>query len=285
MRKADVNGWSGMTRGGPGESAGELIETALPGGLTGAVRIGDTVRRPMGPWSPAVHALLRHLELKGFEGAPRVLGIDESGREILSYLPGRTVLEANSLARASGQDAILREAGGLLRRYHDAVSDLHLPASTRWRYRCAGTEPGMIVCHNDLAPRNAIWQDDSRGRGPGLAFIDWDWAAPHRPLWDAAHAAWQFIPLQPDSLCERLGWPEPPDRRHRYQLFCEAYGISSPAELLSLVSERIAASRDGIRRFAAAGDPSCQRLLAEGHDRDMDDTLSFLRQIQPMLLR
>lgn len=26
------------------------------------VRIGDTVRRPSGAWTPAVHALLRHLE-------------------------------------------------------------------------------------------------------------------------------------------------------------------------------------------------------------------------------
>ena len=54
---------------------------------TGVVRIGDTVRRPVGRWTPAVHSLLRHLEKVGFEGAPRVLGIDEKGREVLTYLP------------------------------------------------------------------------------------------------------------------------------------------------------------------------------------------------------
>ena len=49
-----------------------MSETVLRGGdLNVVARIGDTVRRPTGPWSPAVHALLRHFERVGFEGAPR----------------------------------------------------------------------------------------------------------------------------------------------------------------------------------------------------------------------
>jgi hypothetical protein len=36
------------------------------------VRIGETVRRPPGYWTSAVHGLLRHLESIGFEAAPRV---------------------------------------------------------------------------------------------------------------------------------------------------------------------------------------------------------------------
>ncbi len=47
---------------------------------SGVVRIGDTVRRPAGPWTPAVHALLDHFHAVGFRGAPRALGIDEQGR-------------------------------------------------------------------------------------------------------------------------------------------------------------------------------------------------------------
>ena len=69
-----------------------MDEQPLPGGNAGgAVLAGGTVRRPAGPWTPAVHALLRHLEARGFAGAPRVLGLDEQGREILTYLPGETV--------------------------------------------------------------------------------------------------------------------------------------------------------------------------------------------------
>jgi hypothetical protein len=42
----------------------------------------------MGPHSPFVHRLLRHLEAAGFDGAPRVLGIDGREREVLSFLDG-----------------------------------------------------------------------------------------------------------------------------------------------------------------------------------------------------
>lgn len=53
------------------------------------VRVGNTVRRPMKRWAGTIHALLTHLENVGFSGAPRVLGIDDSGREILTYIPGQ----------------------------------------------------------------------------------------------------------------------------------------------------------------------------------------------------
>src|SRR5260221_6573384 len=60
-------------------------EIPLAGGnmSSGVVRVGDTVRRPAGPWTPAVHALLAHLHAVGFDGAPRPLGVDERGREVL----------------------------------------------------------------------------------------------------------------------------------------------------------------------------------------------------------
>jgi hypothetical protein len=35
-----------------------------------------------------VQALLSHLHAVGFDGAPRPLGIDERGREVLSFIPG-----------------------------------------------------------------------------------------------------------------------------------------------------------------------------------------------------
>ena len=54
----------------------------LPGGNVAPVyRVGDTVRRSTGPWTPVVHALLRHLERVGFEHAPRVLCVDGDGRQ------------------------------------------------------------------------------------------------------------------------------------------------------------------------------------------------------------
>jgi hypothetical protein len=72
----------------PGGAAGE---TGLTGGrLTpGVVQVGDTARRPTSPPFAFVHELLRHLEWAGFTAAPRFLGIDRRGREILSYLDGQ----------------------------------------------------------------------------------------------------------------------------------------------------------------------------------------------------
>ena len=68
------------------------VEIRLDGGNAGgAVRVGDTVRRAGGPWTPSVHALLAHLSGRGFAGSPRPLGIDEQGREVLTFLAGETV--------------------------------------------------------------------------------------------------------------------------------------------------------------------------------------------------
>src|SRR5262245_32890370 len=71
-----------------------MTEVTLPGGhTTGAVLIGDVVHKPASPWTSTVHAVLRHLEDAGFDGAPRALGFDDQGREMLTYLPGDTVGE------------------------------------------------------------------------------------------------------------------------------------------------------------------------------------------------
>jgi len=67
------------------------------GNVGGAVRIGSTVRRPTGPWTPSVHRLLRHVRDAGLRCVPEVLGTDARGREVLSYLPG-TVVDVDGTA-------------------------------------------------------------------------------------------------------------------------------------------------------------------------------------------
>src|SRR3954468_10246938 len=98
-------------------------ETLLRGGYTNAgqvARVGDTVRRPWRPTSPATRALLEHLERAGFAGAPRFLGIDDNGREVLSFIAGDAALEPYE-AWALTDDTLVSVAE-LLRRYHDAVA-------------------------------------------------------------------------------------------------------------------------------------------------------------------
>ena len=76
---------------------------------SGVERVGDTVRRPAGVWTPAVHALLHHLHTVGFQGAPRPLGLDEQGREVLTFIPG-TVAWPSHFHRLDPDDQLRRVA-------------------------------------------------------------------------------------------------------------------------------------------------------------------------------
>jgi len=54
-------------------------EEQLGGGIANAgavVRVGDTVRRPAGPHTEAIFALLQHLHDAGFDHVQRPLGND-----------------------------------------------------------------------------------------------------------------------------------------------------------------------------------------------------------------
>ena len=64
-----------MTPAGPG------AEIPLHGGnVSTVVRVGDTVRRNAGPWTPAVHALLHHLRVRRASPVrPHALGMDDAG--------------------------------------------------------------------------------------------------------------------------------------------------------------------------------------------------------------
>ena len=101
----------------------ETPEVPLTGGTANrglVVRSGQTVRRPQRPNSDAIHALLGHLEEAGFDGAPRFLGTDVRGREVLSYISGEAVTPP--YPPWSLTDAALRSVAELLRRYHEAVA-------------------------------------------------------------------------------------------------------------------------------------------------------------------
>ena len=92
-------------------------EHALDGGnvAAGVVRVGDTVRKPAGFWTPAVEALLSHLWRVGFTGAPRPLGRDGEGRHVLEYVPGPMAMDQPWLDEAG-----LHRVGRLIRELHDA---------------------------------------------------------------------------------------------------------------------------------------------------------------------
>lgn len=210
------------------------------------VRIGDTVHRPTSWWTPAVHELLKYLELVGFKYSPRVLGFDEQGREILTFMAGESGKEGWYKIHS---DNALRNYAKLLRDYHDAVASYEPSAKTIWAYAEGGLKPGEIVCHGDFGPWNITWD----GETP-TGIIDWDLIFPAEPSYDIFYALEYSAPFRDDE--NTLRWhhfEEVPDRKRRVGVFLEAYG-SNREELGDIVAGVATTQR-------TVGDH--ERLLAE----------------------
>ena len=246
-------------------------ETPLSGGfVTKAVKVGDTVRREVGPWSPAVHLLLEHLDSVGYAAAPRFLGVDDQGREILSFIAG--VIPAGAHPEVV-TDLALRDVGGLIRGLHRAVAGFTLPAGEDWHFESLGGPEPHVVCHHDLSPKNTVF----RG-GRAVALIDWDMATPEAPVHDVVHAAWQFVPLATDEACERQGWARPPDRGRRLRVLLDAYGLPGEERtgFAARVTERMEITASGIEALAADGDPAFRRLAESGVPGSIRSDLAFV---------
>ncbi|WP_232661177.1 phosphotransferase [Pseudonocardia sp. TRM90224] len=233
------------------------MEESLPGGrTTGAVRVADTIRKPAQPWSAAVRAVLGHLEATGFEGAPRDRGLDEHGRSILTFLPGRTVGEDLPWPAWVHSDAALTQVGRWLRRLHDATADFVPPADAVW---LSGRpwRPGLVIGHQDVAPYNAVFDDDGL-----IGFVDWDTAAPSSRELDLAFAALMWVPLHIREVVEPQGFRAFDDRSRRLHVLLDAYGYDGDrAGFGAAVAERCRINVAAIRRMAAGGEAIYQALL------------------------
>ena len=140
-------------------AAGTPSEETLHGGNTNVVvRVGDTVRRQTGRWTPAVHALLAHLQSVGFADAPTVLGIDDQGRENLPFVIGEVGnFDPDRLPDCFRTIDACMAIGDWLRRFHDAQRGFEPDVNLPWRLvpgRSLNT--GEVVVHHDSAPYNTI---------------------------------------------------------------------------------------------------------------------------------
>jgi hypothetical protein len=210
-------------------------EIPLEGGnvTAGLVRVGDTVRRPAGAWTPAVHALLTHLHEVGFDGAPRSFGLDERGRHVVEWVEG-------AVTHPDEPGPTLDEVGRLVRRFHDAAAGFVAPVDAVW-----GTvippEGDDLVVHHDLASWNLV-----HGAGR-VVLIDWDAAGPGTRLWDLAWAAISFTDLDGARL----------------RALADGYGLEEGERraLAALLPRRAQGMVDLLR---TGGEP-WSRLAATGH--------------------
>jgi hypothetical protein len=191
-------------------------EVSLVGGRTtsGIVRVGCTVRRPIKERATFVHELLNHLASGGFAGAPRFLGVDTAGREILSYIPGYVPPELGSFS-----DNQLAAAARLLRRLHDLTLD------------CPLRDGYEVVCHGDASPCNCVFM-----HGMPVAFIDFDDAHPGSRTQDLGYASWLWIDIGNEDLSADL-------QGARIADFFRNYGLDSDCAIDSIILAQNALSK------------------------------------------
>jgi hypothetical protein len=233
-----------------------VVEEPLDGGIAHAgavVRVGAHVLRPSSPHSGSIHAFLRAVRRAGFEGAPSPVGIDEDGRERLVFVEGEVPVAP--YPDWSQTDTALASIARLLRGLHDAARGFD-PRDLTWDVSLADPMGGRIVCHNDVELSNVVFRD-----GIAVALLDFEFAAPGRPVYDVAHLARFCVPLDADLDRARMGW-RPADLPARLRLVADAYGLDQDgrADLLPAVGDAFDRIEAAVRRAVDAGAPNAIAL-------------------------
>lgn len=208
------------------ETQPQAEEVPLAGGdvTEGVVRKGDTVRRPLGPHSPAVHAVLRHLESVGFDGAPRYLGVDAAGREVLTYVEGEVA--GRPWPAWVSEESRLVSLARLVRRLDDALLGLGVPAGLAPPADLpAGMPdplgpPPVLLGHVDITPENVVWR-----AGRAQALIDFDLLRPCSRLEEVLSVLLWWAPLMPPE--DRPDAMRGVDAAARARLVVDAYGLDA----------------------------------------------------------
>jgi hypothetical protein len=227
-------------------------EQTLHGGVANAgavTRVGEHVLRPSNPHTASIHRFLRTLSGAGFEGASCPVDITPDGRERLTFIEGDVPLPPYpSWAQA---DTALASIARLMRRFHEASRAFDSHDST-WSGEMADPIGGPIVCHNDVCLENVVFRD-----GIAVGLLDFDFAAPGRPLYDLAQFARMCVPVDDPLSAGRLGW-QPDDPARRLRLVADSYGLDSSGrlQLLDLLAVSIENGGQFVRRRVEAGDPN-----------------------------
>jgi Phosphotransferase enzyme family len=247
-------------------------DATMAGGYNSAPRkVGDTVVRAAGPWSPNVHALLRHLERAGFSEAPRAISLtDDHAEEVLAFVPGQA--GTYPVREAQRSAAALTNMAVTIRRMHDATQGFVAPEPGRWQSRAVLPTEIDCIGHNDLGPYNVVYDGTDVA-----AIIDWDFAAPSSRAWDLAYAAHRFAPLSTPVTTRAFGWDPLPDQGRRLRIFAEAYGdLIDPAELIDILVVRLAAIAAHIEAGIRDGDPRFDRHRDERHGDSYRADLAYI---------
>lgn len=186
--------------------------------------VDGVVQKTIGPWTPSVNALLRHLEDKGFAGAPRVV------RGGYSFVPG------TSPHPYAWTDDAVAGVGALLRGLHDATADFVPPSGATWQPHALRDLPGddLVYGHGDTGPWNIVGEN-----GRPDAFIDFEFAGPVDRLWELAEAIWLNAQLVDDDIAALQGLPGAEARAGQARAITDGYRLPAAgrAELVDRLAD------------------------------------------------
>lgn len=235
------------------ENPGEIT---LKGGANPIepVLVANTVRRPAHPNAPYIHALLKQLEVAGVSWAPRFLGIDEQGREILTFIQGDVLHHTKQW-----EDAQLRQIVRFIKQLHDATEGTDL----------AGTVD--VVCHNDIAPWNTVFQD-----GIPVALIDFNDAAPGKRVDDMGYFLWVFLDLGNNDIAAE-------EQGQRMRALCDEYGNIDSNDLIATTLEHQQKVLIMRQEQARQSDSLETKEWAEGRAQEIKNAMDWVRENSAVL--
>jgi hypothetical protein len=272
-----------LTSTGASDAHGSGEPLAGDGVTPGIVRVGNTVRRPVRPFTRTIQAYLAHLHQAGFTAAPVPLGTDEQGREVLSFVPGD--VPRNPLPPETAGEAVLAALARLIRELHEASTGWAPPPDAAWGGipRSAGTvlpvvdEPSELVSHRDYCPGNVVFRD-----GLPAALIDFDLARPTSRLYDIANALWWWAPLRdPRDRAPAFAGLDIP---RRAAVFADAYAMTARQrqDLVPLLI-RTARRYHLSARAAADADPVFKGFWEQGAKNELPRAEAWLQQAAPAI--
>lgn len=244
----------------------EEIEEPLVGGdvTEGIVRVGDTIRRPRTDESPSVESLLQFLERTGFDGAPRFRGLDDRGRQVLSFVPGEVA--GRPWPHWVADDDRIASVARLVRRYDDAAHGFGLPAAAT---ASTGPDipgippstmgPATFVAHLDICPENVVFRNEQ-----AIALIDFDLARPANRLREVCNMLQWWAPLMPEE--DRYASVREIDVFARAALMVQVYGLDpvDRAQIVQALQNSSQRAWHAMRRRAEQRGGPWRRLWDQG---------------------
>jgi len=182
--------------------------------------------------------------------------LNDNGRERLHFIDGDVPIPP--YPRWAQSNEALSSIATLLLKFHRASALVTAHLQT-WSDELADPLGGTVVCHNDVCLENVVFRD-----GVAVGLIDFDFAAPGRPLYDLAQFARMCVPIDDEFSAERLGW-NIGDNPARLRTVTDAYGLASEArhDLIDILDHSMDRGEDFVRRRVAAGDLNFIRMLQE----------------------